>query len=70
LQLIVDGVVRQQSRVPINLRELARARGGFGRSYSADDPALNGSISEFRIYAQTLDAATLTELARRGPDQL
>lgn len=70
LQLIVDGAVQREARVPINLRELARARGGLGRSYHPDDTPLNGSISELRIYSQTLDAATLSELAKRGPDQL
>jgi hypothetical protein len=70
LQLIVDGTVQRESRVPINLNELARARGGLGRSYFQDDSPLNGSVHELRIYAQTLDAATLSELAKRGPDQL
>jgi hypothetical protein len=42
----------------------------LGRSYHEDDVPLNGTTSELRIYAQTLDAATLSELAKRGPDQL
>lgn len=70
LQLIVDGEVQREARVPINMRQLGRASAGLGRSYSEGDPALNGSISEFRIYSQTLDAAALSELFRRGPDQL
>lgn len=70
LSVIVDGVVQQQATVPLNLRELARARGTLGRSYYPDDPTLNGSINELRIYAGALDGATLAEIARRGPDQL
>jgi hypothetical protein len=75
LQLIVDGVVVQQQTVPIQLRELGFAQGSLGRSsgqsgQNDQDNRRGGSIAEFRIYDRTLDAATLAEIARRGPDQL
>lgn len=70
LQLIVDGVIEAELTVQINQRQLARARARLGATVDNSHPVLNGSISEFRIYAQALDAATIREIARRGPDRL
>jgi hypothetical protein len=70
LQLIVDGVISAQQDVPIALRELSLARGRLGSATNAEDRQLYGNITEFRIYDRALDAATLAEVARRGPDQL
>ena len=70
LQLIVDGVIEAEIAAQINLRQLERARARLGTSYDNSHPVLKGTISEFRIYAQTLDAATIRELARRGAEQL
>jgi hypothetical protein len=70
LQLIVDGVIEAEVTAQIDQRQLQRARVRLGTSYDHSHPVLKGSISEFRIYAQTLDAATISELARRGPDHL
>lgn len=70
LQLIVNDSIAAETPAAIDLDELWRASAALGASYTGDDPALQGSIHEFRIYAQTLDAATLAEIVRRGPDQL
>lgn len=70
LQLIVDGVVEAEVTAQINHRQLERARARLGTSFDNSHPVLKGNISEFRIYAQTLDAETIRELARRGPDLL
>jgi hypothetical protein len=71
LQLIVNGTVTQHMVVPLQERELSFAQGSLGRSSpEANNNAFGSSIAEFRIYDQTLDAAALAEIARRGPDQL
>jgi hypothetical protein len=70
LQLIVNGVIAQRATAMIQPRELAASQGSLGRSSPEGESAFGSSIAEFRIYDQTLDEATLTEIARRGPDQL
>jgi hypothetical protein len=70
LQLIVNGAVTQRATVMIQPRELASSQGSLGRSSPEGQSPSGGSIAEFRIYDQTLDEATLAEIARRGPDQL
>ena len=70
LQLIVNGAVVQRMTVPIQPRELSSSQGSLGRSSPEGQSAFGSSIAEFRIYDQTLDEATLAEIARRGPDQL
>ena len=70
LALIVDGEIVQRMTVPLQQRELAFAQGSLGRSSPQGDSAFGATIAEFRIYDQTLDAATLAEIARRGPDEL
>lgn len=70
LQLIVDGAVVQRMVVRLQPRELAASQGSLGRSSPEGEAAFGSSIAEFRIYDQTLDDATLAEIARRGPDQL
>ena len=70
LQLIVNGAIVQRMMVPIKPRELASSQGSLGRSSPEGESAFGSSIAEFRIYDQALDAATLAEIARRGPDQL
>jgi hypothetical protein len=70
LQLIVNGAVTQRATVMIQPRELASSQGSLGRSSPEGQSPSGSSIAEFRIYDQTLDEATLAEIARRGPDQL
>lgn len=70
LQLIVDGVIAAEENVPIVQRELGLARGRLGSATNSEDRRVYGNITEFRIYDRALDEATLTEVARRGPDQL
>lgn len=70
LRLIVDGVIEAEITAQINLRQLERSRARLGTSFDNSHPVLKGTISEFRIYAQTFDAATIREIARRGSDRL
>jgi hypothetical protein len=70
LTLIVNGHVQKQADARINLTPFDRSTGSLGQSINARAPSLAGSISEFRVYAEALDATSLAEVFRRGPDAL
>ena len=69
LRLIVNGVVQEEQRIPIDVGTLKRARGMLGRS-DFGDPQLNGEITELRVYASRLEPEELAEVYARGPDAL
>ena len=69
LSLIVNGVVENEQSVPIDVRAVQRAQPWLGRSHVEQDPPLNGSITELRVYDSALDDSALLELFERGPDE-
>lgn len=69
LRLIVNGAVQKEQSVPVDVRQLARASGMLGRS-QFEDPQLQGTITELRVYGSRLEPGELQEIYRRGPDAL
>lgn len=69
LRLIVNGVVEREQSVPVDLRAIQRAQPWLGRSHVEQDPPLQGSITELRVYDSALDASALRALFESGPDK-
>jgi endoglucanase len=70
--LYVDGVaVGTNSSMTLKPSSLGSTTHNYlGKSQSASDPYLNGSLDEFRIYNVGLSAAEIAATAALGPDQL
>jgi fibronectin type 3 domain-containing protein len=70
--LYLDGVaVGTNSSLSLNPSSLGSTTHNYlGKSQSASDPYLNGSLDEFRIYNVALSSAEIAATAALGPDQL
>lgn len=65
-----DGVLvgTPAAGITMPLSGVHRAFAYIGNSVYSDDPKMNGSVNEFRIYDEALNAATITRHYTDGPD--
>lgn len=72
LSMYVNGILGQslaQSQgLPFNLQTTAAGRSDIGGRGAWNDPSLNGTIDEFRIWGHALTAEEVTQHGTLGPD--
>lgn len=68
MQLYCNGHLEDSAALQNGLAELQPAHLWLGRSSFDDDPELNGSLLELRIYGRALSTSQLAASAAAGPD--
>ncbi len=67
IKLYIDGVLQQETSISLDLTSLVDENNWLGRSQFQGDPGFEGSLTEFRVYADVLSEAEVAASFAEGP---